>query len=264
MRERLDVLLVDRRLVESRTKGQWLIKNGYVLVNNEKATKSGKKIDNMAKIELIRQFPYVGIGGLKLEFAIEKFSIQINEKICADLGASVGGFTDCLLKYGAKKVYSIDTASGFLHPSLTCQNDKVVDLSGVDVRLLEKLNDLVDIIVIDITFASLKDVLPNTKYYLKQNGDIIVLVKPIFEVDFKNSDNFEVISDKPRLKQILYELIEWGFNHNIYPQDIIKSPLLGKGGSIEYFIHFKILKRNLKNNKEKINEKINSLFQNIP
>ena len=77
MRERLDILLVDRRLVESRTKGQWLIKNGYVLVNNEKATKSGKKIDNMAKIELIRQFPYVGMGGLKLEFAIENFSIHL-------------------------------------------------------------------------------------------------------------------------------------------------------------------------------------------
>ena len=90
MRERLDILLVDRRLVESRTKGQWLIKNGYVLVNNEKATKSGKKIDNMAKIELIRQFPYVGMGGLKLEFAIENFSIPVKEKICADLGASVG------------------------------------------------------------------------------------------------------------------------------------------------------------------------------
>jgi len=260
MRERLDILLVDRRLVESRTKGQWLIKNGYVLVNNEKATKLGKKIDNMAKIELIRQFPYVGMGGLKLEYAIEKFSIQVKEKICADLGASVGGFTDCLLKYGAKKVYSIDTASSFLHPSLTCQNDKVIDLSGVDARLLEKLNDFVDIIVIDITFASLKDILPNTISYLNQNGDIIVLVKPIFEGDFKNSDSFEVITDAHRLKKILCELTEWGFNHNFYPQDIIKSPLLGKGGSIEYFIHFKIMKRNLRDYKEKINEKINSLF----
>ena len=259
MRERLDILLVDRRLVESRTKGQWLIKNGYVLVNNEKATKSGKKIDNSAKIELIKQFPYVGMGGLKLEFAIEKFSIQVKEKICADLGASVGGFTDCLLKYGAKKVYSIDTASDILHPSLICQSDKVVDLSGVDARFLDKLNDLVDIIVIDITFASLKDMLPNTRYYLKQNGDIIVLVKPVFEVDYESSDNFEVISDKTRLKQILFKLTEWGFNHDFYPQEIIKSSLLGKGGSIEYFIHFKISKRNLMN-KEKISEKINSLF----
>lgn len=261
MRERLDILLVERRLVESRTKGQWLIKKGYVLVNNEKIDKPSKKIDNQAEIELIKQFPYVGMGGLKLEFALKNFSIQIKEKICADLGASIGGFTDCLLKYGAKKVYSIDTASDFLHPSLRCQNEKVVVLSGVDARSLDKLNDLVDIIVIDITFASLKDVLPNTRYYLKQNGNIIVLVKPVFEVDFENSDTFEVISDKPRLKQILCELTEWGFNHKFFPQDIIKSPLLGRGGSIEYFIHFKILKRNLRNNKEKINEKINSLFR---
>jgi len=260
MRERLDILLVERRLVESRTKGQWLIKNGLVLVNNEKVNKSGKKIDNQAKIELIKQFPYVGMGGLKLEFALENFSILVKEKICADLGASIGGFTDCLLKYGAKKVYSIDTASDFLHPSLRCQNEKVVDLSGVDARLLDRLNDLVDIIVIDITFASLKDVLPNTKYYLKQNGDIIVLVKPVFELDFENSGNFEVISDKDRLKQILFELTEWGFIHDFYPQDIIKSSLLGKGGSIEYFIHFKISKKDLRNNKEKISEKIISLF----
>ncbi len=259
MRERVDILLVDRHLVESRTKGQWLIKNGYVLINNEKVTKSGKKIDNEAKIELIKQFPYVGMGGLKLEFALEKFSIPIKEKICADLGSSVGGFTDCLLKHGAKKVYSIDTASGFLHPSLTCQNKKVIELSGVDARLINKLGDMVDIIVIDITFASLKDVLPNTKYYLKKNGDIIVLVKPIFEVDFENSDKFEVISDKNRLKQILYELTEWGFNHDFYPQDIIKSSLIGKGSSIEFFIHFKISKRSILK-EEKINEKINSLF----
>jgi len=260
MRERLDILLVERHLVESRTKGQWLIKKGYVLVNNEKINKPGKKIDNRAKIELIKQFPYVGMGGLKLEFALENFSIQVNEKICADLGASVGGFTDCLLKYGAKKVYSIDTASNFLHPSLKCQIDKVVDLSGVDVRSLDKLNDLVDIIVVDITFASLKDVLPNTRYYLRQNGNIIVLVKPTFEVDFVNSNPFKVISDKTRLKQILYELTEWAFNHEFYPLDLIKSPLPGKGGSIEFFIHLKISKTNLIN-KEKIIEKINLLFR---
>ncbi|MBY9002735.1 MAG: TlyA family RNA methyltransferase [Candidatus Lokiarchaeota archaeon] len=260
MRERLDILLVERRLVESRTKGHWLIKNGYVLVNNEKIYKPGKKIDNNVKIELLKQFPYVGMGGLKLEFALEKFFIQVKEKICADLGASVGGFTDCLLKYGAKKVYSIDTASGFLHPSLKCQNEKVIDLSGVDVRLLDKLNDQVEIVVIDITFASLKDILPNTRKYLKEDGDIIVLVKPIFELDFESVDKFEIISDKLRLKQILGELIEWGFTHNFYPQNIIKSSLLGKGGSIEYFIHFKILKRYLIN-KEIINEKIKSLFR---
>jgi len=261
MRERLDILLVDKHLVESRTKAQWLIKNGNVLVNNNKIIKPGKKIDNKANIELIKQFPYVGMGGLKLEFALEKFAIQVKEKICADLGASIGGFTDCLLKYGAKKVYSIDTASGFLHPSLKCQKEKVIDLSGVDVRLIDKLDDFVDIIVIDITFSSLKDILPNTRNYLKQNGEIIVLVKPTFEIDFKNINRFEVISDKPRLKQILCELIEWGFNHEFYPQDIIRSSLLGKGGSIEYFIHFKILKGNL-GNKEEIHNKINSLFLN--
>ncbi|TES93878.1 MAG: TlyA family rRNA (cytidine-2'-O)-methyltransferase, partial [Promethearchaeota archaeon] len=120
MRERLDVILVERRLVESRTKAQWLIKSGFVFVNDMKILKSSKKVDNNSKIKLSRKYPYVGRGGLKLEAALKSFSVDVKGKICVDIGASIGGFTDCLLQNGALKVYTVDTATNLLHPSLTC------------------------------------------------------------------------------------------------------------------------------------------------
>ncbi|KKN04711.1 hypothetical protein LCGC14_1094600, partial [marine sediment metagenome] len=110
MKERIDLLLVERRLVESRTKAQWLIKQGFVLVEGKKILKPSKRIDNILSIQLIKKFPYVGRGGLKLEVALKEFSIDATGKICADVGASVGGFTDCLLKHGARKIYAIDKA----------------------------------------------------------------------------------------------------------------------------------------------------------
>ncbi len=244
MKERLDILLVERRLVESRTKAQWLIKNGHVLVNDVEIRKPGKKIDNLREIILKKEFPYVGRGGLKLEVALKDFSISVKGKVCADIGASVGGFTDCLLKHGAAKVYAIDTAIDLLHPSLRCEKikQKVIPLLGVDARKLLKFEEKVDICTIDITFSSLKSVLPNLKNLIKLNGDIIVLVKPIFEIDF-HVDKFNIITDLKELERILIDLMEWCINNGFFPNGIIKSPLLGKGGSTEFLIHIKLKKR---------------------
>ena len=198
MKERLDILLVDKRLVESRTKAQWLIRNGYVLVNGVEIKKPGKRVDNRYDIRLKKEFPYVGRGGLKLEAALRHFSISVENKVCADVGASVGGFTDCLLKHGASKVYAIDTAEDLLHPSLRCEKMKnqVIPLLGIDVRKLNKLEEKVDVCTIDITFASLRDILPNIKNYLKRGGDIVVLVKPLFETDFHQESTYKIILQK--------------------------------------------------------------------
>ena len=240
MKERLDVLLVERRLVESRVKAQWLIKNGYVIVNNKSVVKPGKKIENTSIISLTQKFPYVGRGGLKLEAALNKFSVDVRGKVCVDIGASIGGFTDCLLQNGAARVYAVDTAKELLHPSLKCKNEKVVELLGVDARQLKSLPSKADIVTIDVTFSSLKSILPNIKNYLEKNGDIIVLVKPLFETNFREEVQFKIITDLKVLKTILENLIEWCFRNCFFPKDLIASPLLGKGGSIEFLLYLKI------------------------
>jgi 23S rRNA (cytidine1920-2'-O)/16S rRNA (cytidine1409-2'-O)-methyltransferase len=240
MKERLDVLLVERRLVESRVKAQWLIKNGHVIVNDKSVVKPGKKIENTSIIKLTKKFPYVGRGGLKLEAALKRFSVVVSEKLCVDIGASVGGFTDCLLKHGAIKVYAVDTAKELLHPSLKCKDDKIVELLGVDARQMKMLPVKVDIATVDVTFSSLKSILPNIKNYLNKNGDIIVLVKPLFETSFRKDLRFKIIKDLSVLKEILRDLLEWCIGNSFFPNDLIVSPLLGKGGSIEFLIHLKI------------------------
>jgi len=242
MKERIDILLVERRLVESRTKAQWLIRNGFALVNGVEVRKPGKRIDNTCQIQLKAQFPYVGKGGLKLEAALEEFSISVKKKVCADIGSSVGGFTDCLLKHGALRVYAIDTATDLLHPSLRCEKMKaqVIPLLGIDARLLKELDEKVDFCSIDVTFTSLREVLPNIKNYIKPTGDIITLIKPIFEATFKKEKNFQIIQDPQQLKEILLNFTSWSINNEFFPCGIMKSPILGKGGSIEFLIHFKL------------------------
>ena len=245
MKERIDILLVERRLVESRTKAQWLIKNGKVRVDGKIVLKPGKQIDNSLNIELIEQFPYVGKGGLKLEAALEEFSILVKDKICADLGASVGGFTDCLIKHGARKVYAIDTANDLLHPSLLCDKmeGKVIPLLGIDVRNLTKLEEMIEICTIDITFASLTVLLPIVKNFLKPNGDIIALVKPLFETEYHKEKRFTIVDDYETLYHILFELQDSLSEQSIYPYGLTKSPIKGKGGSTEFFYHFRIDKK---------------------
>lgn len=256
MKERLDILLVERRLVESRMKAKWLIKNGYVLVNKRIIRKPSKKVENSHKIALKAPFPYVGRGGLKLDAALSEFSIIVREKVCADIGASIGGFTDCLLKHGATTVYAIDTATDLLHQSLICNKKQVVALLGVDARKLTTLGELVDIMTVDVTFSSLKDLLPNVIKYVKLGGDIIVLVKPIFETNFYDKKKFRIIKDNKILFEILKDLLSWSTKNNLIPKAIMKSPILGKGGSIEFFVYFKVGKENNNRNYEDIIRKI--------
>ena len=254
MKERLDILLVERRLVESRVKAQWLIKKGYVIVNEFNIIKPSKRIDNNASIRLTRKFPYVGRGGLKLEAALKSFSIVVGGKICADIGASVGGFTDCLLQNGATKVYAVDTAKELLHPSLKCKKENIVELLGVDARNLKNLPTKVDIVTVDVTFSSLKSILPNIKNYIKKEGDIIVLVKPLFETDFRKETSFKIINDFEILRRILWDLIDWNIANFFFPRGLIVSPLLGKGGSVEFLIHIRIDKEYLTDFEKIINE----------
>jgi len=254
MKERVDILLVKKELADSRPKAQWLIKNGYVRVENKKILKPGKRVNNSLKIKLIKDFPYVGRGGLKLESALKEFSISVKGKICADIGASIGGFTDCLLKHGASKVYAIDTATNLLHPSLMSEEmkEKVIPMLGVDARKLISFEEKFDICTIDVTFTSLSVVLPNVIKYLKKDGDIIALVKPIFETEFYKQSKFKIIENPDQLFEILNNLIQWNRKNQIFTFGIIKSPISGKEGSREFLIHFKLKKNSINLNYNKL------------
>jgi 23S rRNA (cytidine1920-2'-O)/16S rRNA (cytidine1409-2'-O)-methyltransferase len=241
MKERIDILLVERRLVESRTKAQWLIKKGYVYVNNKQILKPGKKVENTLQIKLEKKFPYVSRGGLKLDAALREFSISVENKICADVGASVGGFTDCLIQNGAKRVYAIDIASNLLHPSLICEKmrKKVIPMSGIDARSPISIEEKVEICTVDVTFASLRTILPNLRDLIVKEGSLVALIKPLFEYELQRNSKLEVIQDPSLLSQILVELIEWCKKNRLFPGGIIRSPILGKEGAIEFFIHIK-------------------------
>ncbi|MFW9939871.1 MAG: TlyA family RNA methyltransferase [Candidatus Thorarchaeota archaeon] len=254
MKERIDVILVDKRLVESRTKAQWLITNGYVSIGGKKILKPGKKIDNTLEITLEKEFPYVSRGGLKLEAALQNFSISVVNKTCMDIGASVGGFTDCLLKNGAKRIYAIDKAEDLLHPSLRCEKVKgiIIPMLGIDARNIPDIIEKLDICTIDITFVSLRTILPKIKKFIKLNGDIIALLKPIFETEFRNIPRFKIIQDPQQLYQILTDLNQWCRKNQFFPSNIIKSPILGKEGSIEFFIHIKLEDLGLNNDFNKL------------
>lgn len=262
MKIRIDIILVQQHLAESRAKAQWLIKNGFVLVNGTIIKKPGKKVSITAKISLTYTFPYVGRGGIKLEAAIRAFTIDVKNKVCVDIGASIGGFIDCLIKHGAKKVYAIDTAMNSLHSSLKSKEkvNKIIPLFGIDARKLNNFEEKIDICTIDVTFTSLKNILPNVKKYLKNNGEIIVLLKPLFETDFYEKNYFKVIKDSKILEQILIDFLSWSSQKGFFPYGIILSPLLGKRGSIEFLILFRIDNKKVSFNYSKeINQIINKI-----
>ncbi len=242
MKERIDILLVNRALVESRTKAQWLIRKGHVIVNGIKITKPGKKVDNSYEIQLQKKFPYVSRGGLKLEAALDEFSIRVEDRICVDIGASTGGFTDCLLQRGAKRIYAVDITLDRLHPSFRCEKmkEKVIPFLGVDAREMIDINEKIDVCTIDVTFTSLKSILPNVKQFLKKDGDILALVKPLFESQFRKKQKFRIAENSSFLYHILVDLIEWCIKNKFNPFGIIKALLSDIKNSIEFLVHLRI------------------------
>ena len=184
MKKRLDVLIFEKGLAETRTKAQALIMAGSVLADGEQVTKAGTLVDENIQIEIEKQNPYVSRGGLKLESVLELFKIDFTNKICMDIGASTGGFTDCMLQHGAKKVYAVDVGRGQLHYKLR-QDTRVVNIESVNFRYFDKtlLKDKIEIITIDVSFISLDKILPLASEILDINGLIVAMIKPQFELD---------------------------------------------------------------------------------
>lgn len=235
-KRRLDALLVERGLVESRKGAQSLILAGKVKVDGQVAHKPGKRVPAEAEIALEEALPYVSRGGLKLEEALSRFRLDVSGLICADVGASTGGFTDCLLKHGAAKVYAIDVGYGQLAWELR-QDPRVVVLERTNIRYLEGLPEPIDLATIDVSFISLGLALPPVLNFLKPEGQIIALVKPQFEAGREQVGKGGVVKDSEVHQQVLHEVATMAQDLGLQVLGLIPSPLLGPAGNVEFFIH---------------------------
>jgi len=237
-KKRLDVLLVERGLVESRERGKRLIMAGEVLVDGQVFDKPGMRVAGGADIRLKAKPPYVSRGGLKLEAALDKFAVQVAGAVAADVGASTGGFTDCLLQRGASKVYAIDVGYGQLAWRLR-QHPRVVVMERVNVRYLESLPEPIDLATVDVSFISLELVLPSVTGWLEPAGDIISLIKPQFEAGRAEVGRGGVVKDAEVHRAVLGKILAWALDHGLAVRGLIASPLKGPAGNVEFLAHLR-------------------------
>jgi len=240
---RLDVLLVERGLVASRAAAQKLVLAGKVRVNGQVALKHAWEVDSTAAIEIEQGLRYVSRGGEKLAAALDRFAIQVEGKVCTDVGASTGGFTDCLLQHGAQRVYAIDVGKGILAWKL--RNDpRVVVLEDTNVRHLEQLPEAVQLVTIDVSFISLKIVLPVVKKWLKQGAEraeVIALIKPQFEAGRREAARGAGVIRSPEIHQrVIAEIQTCAQALGFQVQGWMESPLLGPKGNREFLIYLSI------------------------
>lgn len=237
---RVDLALLQRGLVPSREKAQALIMEGKVRVNGAVVDKPGRMIAPEAEVEVEVDKKYVSRGGIKLGSALKEFNIDPSGKIAMDVGASTGGFTQCLLQHGAKRVYAIDVGYGIIAQELR-QDKRVVLHERTNIRYLkrEAIPDVIDIATIDVSFISLKVVIPKVKEFLKPGGEIIALIKPQFEVGRKEVEKGGIIKDEKKHKRVIEEISRFSEETSLRPLKVIESPITGKDGNKEFFIHLK-------------------------
>ncbi|MFA7637434.1 MAG: TlyA family RNA methyltransferase [Monoglobales bacterium] len=235
---RLDVYLTDNCLAPSREKAKAYIMAGTVYVNNQKTDKAGALVSEEDVVEVRgKKMPYVSRGGLKLEKAISAFSLDLSGKICMDAGASTGGFTDCMLQNGAIKVYSVDVGYGQLAWSLRT-DERVVNLERTNVRYLteEQIPEKVSFISADLSFISLKLVLPVLKEFLTDDGQMVCLIKPQFEAGREKVGKKGVVRDRAVHEEVIKSIFDFVSSAGLYVHGLDFSPVRGPEGNIEYLI----------------------------
>lgn len=235
-KKRLDVLLFERGILESRQKAQSIIMAGQVFVDGKRVDKAGASVADDAKIEVKgHTLAYVSRGGLKLKKALDSFEIELNGVTAIDAGASTGGFTDCMLSRGAEKVYAVDVGYGQLAWSL--RNDsRVVCMERTNVRYLtpEDIPEPLDFATIDVSFISLKLVLPAIRSLLKDTGEIVCLIKPQFEAGKEKVGKKGVVRDKTVHLEVLEQFLSYAAENRLFVKGITFSPIRGPEGNIEY------------------------------
>jgi 23S rRNA (cytidine1920-2'-O)/16S rRNA (cytidine1409-2'-O)-methyltransferase len=240
-KKRIDVLLVERGLAESRNRAQRLVMAGEVRADGEMVHKSSTQVAQDADIQVLQRPKYVSRGGKKLAAAIEAFDVKVADRVCADVGASTGGFTDCLLQNGAAKVYAIDVGYGLLHWKLR-KDSRVVIMERTNARYLELLPEPIDLVTIDASFISLALILPAVKrWFDSPNGQMIALIKPQFEAGRKAAAvHAGVIKDEEVHQRVLTKTITEAEKLGFWPAGLIPSPIQGPKGNIEFLIDLRI------------------------
>ena len=236
-KQRLDVVLVERRLVDSRAKAQSLIMARRVLVNGAFVDKAGASVTEEDEVTIAElEHPWVGRGGMKLAQAVKEFAINVDGKVCADIGASTGGFTDVMLKHGAKKVYAIDVGYGQLDVSL--RNDpRVINREKVNARYLqpENFEEPIEFASIDVSFISLKLILPAVAGFL--HGELVALIKPQFEVGKHEVGKGGIVRDEEKRAAAVQSVVEFAKENGFDVKGVIDSPIKGAEGNVEYLMY---------------------------
>lgn len=239
---RLDVFLVNKGLVESREKAKALIMAGQVYIDNQKCDKAGMMIDENGQMPEVRgeRLKYVSRGGLKLEKAMKEFPIILQDKIAMDIGASTGGFTDCMLQNGAKKVFAVDVGYGQFAWKLR-QDPRVVNMERTNIRYVtsEQIGEKIDFASIDVSFISLKLVLPVAYELLGENGEITALIKPQFEAGREQVGKKGVVKDIKVHFEVVKTVLDFARSINFHVAGLSFSPIKGPEGNIEYLAYLK-------------------------
>lgn len=241
MKERLDVMLVKRNLAESREKAKAVIMSGNVFVDGQREDKAGSTFSADVHIEVRgHALPYVSRGGLKLEKALASFDVEVKDCVCTDVGSSTGGFTDCMLQNGARKVYAIDVGRGQLDWKL--RNDpRVVCMEKTNIRYVtpEDIGEPVDFSSIDVSFISLTKVLGPIRDYLKEDGEIVALIKPQFEAGREKVGKKGVVRERSTHREVIRKVMDYAQEIGFDLCALEFSPIKGPEGNIEYLIHLK-------------------------
>ncbi len=239
MKIRLDNYLVQKSLAQSRQRAQALIMSGIVYVNNEKTDKPGTQVNEDANVEVRGQdMAYVSRGGLKLEKAMTAFNITLNDKVCMDIGASTGGFTDCMLQTGAKKVYAVDVGYGQLAWKLRC-DERVVNMERTNIRSVtkEQVNEVIQFFSVDVSFISLKHIFPVAAILTDENSQGVCLVKPQFEAGKEKVGKKGVVREAQTHIDVIIAACEYAKINGFTVQGIDFSPIRGPQGNIEFLLH---------------------------
>lgn len=240
-KERLDRLMVARGLAATRSRAQALIMAGDVEVDGKRVEKAGTKVPADAEIEVREPLPYASRGGYKLAGALDAFGLDVSGRVCADVGACTGGFTDVLLQRGGARVYAIDVGYGQLAWKLR-QDERVVVMERTNARHLETLPEPVSFICVDVSFISLRLILPAARKWMavdkegRPDGDIVALIKPQFEAGPARVGKGGIVRDPAVHRQVLEDFLSWAVEEGFSPAGLTRSPIQGAGGNVEFLV----------------------------